>query len=101
MKFVSIILLCVVAAVLYGIAHDQVTARVCVEYFTIGHPPLFNTDSPTLLAIGWGITSTWWVGLILGIGAAMAARLGARPKCETRWLIRQIVILLAVMGCTS
>ena len=51
---VKIVLLCIAAAVVYGILHDQVTARVCVEYFTIGHPPVFNTDSPTLLALGWG-----------------------------------------------
>ena len=58
--------MCIVAAVLYGIIHDQVTARVCVEYFTIGHPPIFGTDNPTLLRIGWGIVATWWVGLLFG-----------------------------------
>jgi hypothetical protein len=40
----------------------------------------FHTTSPTLLAIGWGIIATWWVGLILGILAAPAARLGSWPK---------------------
>lgn len=38
--------LCIAAAVRYGILHDQVTARICVEYFIIGHPPLFDTTSP-------------------------------------------------------
>jgi hypothetical protein len=33
--------------VVYGIVHDQVTARVCVEYFTVGHPPVFQTNSDT------------------------------------------------------
>ena len=37
MQSLGIVLMCVAAAVLYGIAHDQITARVCVEYFTI--PP--------------------------------------------------------------
>ena len=37
----KIVVLCIVAAIVYGILHDQVTARVCVEYFTIGHPPIF------------------------------------------------------------
>jgi hypothetical protein len=55
----KIILLCIVAAIVYGILHDQVTARVCVEYFTIGHPPIFHTDDPTLLALGWGVIATW------------------------------------------
>jgi len=62
--FFTIILLCVDAAILYGIFHDQVTARLCVEYFTIGHPNIFGTDNPTVLAIAWGIC-TWWVGFYL------------------------------------
>ena len=51
MEAVKIGILCIAVAVVYGILHDQVTARVCVEYFTIGHPPMFPTNSPTLL--GW------------------------------------------------
>jgi hypothetical protein len=70
-RFVSIILLCIVAAVIYGVVHDQITARICVEYFTIGHPPVFGTDDPTLLGLGWGVIATWWVGLILGFPLAL------------------------------
>ena len=66
MESLKIIALCIFSAVLYGILHDQVTARVCVEYFTIGHPPVFATESPTLLAIGWGIIATWWGRAVLG-----------------------------------
>ena len=94
MQFVSIVLMCVLAAVGYGIVHDQVTARVCVEYFTIGHPPVFGTDDPTLLGIGWGIIATWWVGVLLGIPLAMVARLGSRPK-------RSVGSLLTVISATS
>ena len=93
--------MCIAAAVVYGIVHDQVTARVCVEYFTIGHPPIFNTTSPTLLAIGWGITATWWVGLILGIPAALACRVGPWPKLDAAGLVRPIICLLATMACGS
>jgi len=46
-----------------GIAHDEITVRVCAEYFTIAHPPLFPTASRTLLAACWGIAAT--VGLAL------------------------------------
>jgi hypothetical protein len=59
MQSIKIILTCVVAAVLYGIVHDQVTARICVEYFLVFHPPIFPTQSPTLLALGWGVIATW------------------------------------------
>ena len=54
-EWLKIIGLGVVGAVAYGIAHDNVTARVCVEYFTIGHVPIFGTENPTLLALGWGV----------------------------------------------
>ncbi|MFN3944768.1 MAG: hypothetical protein ACK4K7_07550 [Allosphingosinicella sp.] len=33
-----------VAAMAYGILHDQVTAHICVEYFTIAQPPIFPTE---------------------------------------------------------
>ncbi len=98
MQVIAIIALCIASAVVYGIVHDQVTARVCVEYFTVGHPPVFHTDSPTLLGIGWGIIATWWVGLLLGIPLAIAARAGRRPERDVRSLVRPIVMLLAVMG---
>jgi H+/Cl- antiporter ClcA len=94
----AIVALCIGSAVAYGIVHDQVTARVCVEYFTIGHPPVFPTESPTLLGIGWGIIATWWVGLLLGIALAVAARAGRRPQRGVRSLMRPVVTLLLVMG---
>jgi hypothetical protein len=101
MESFKIIGLCIAAAVFYGICHDQVTARVCVEYFTIGHPPVFQTDSPTLLAFGWGAIATWWVGAILGIAAAASARLGSRPKFRAAGLLRPLGVLLIVTACVS
>lgn len=98
MESIRIVLFCVVTAVAYGILHDQITARICVEYFTIGHPPVFPTADPTLLGIGWGIIATWWVGVLLGIPLAIAARLGKRPKRSLASLMRPIFKLLAVMG---
>lgn len=98
MKSLAIVALCIGSAVVYGIVHDQITARICVEYFTIGHPPVFDTKSPTLLAIGWGIIATWWVGLLLGVPLAIVARAGRRPKRDARSLVRPIITLLVVMA---
>jgi len=98
MEALKIITLCVAAAVVYGILHDQVTARVCVEYFTIGHPPVFSTRSPTLLAIGWGIIATWWVGVMLGVPAALACRIGSWPKFTAGQLVKPLALLLVVMA---
>lgn len=101
MQSLAIILLCIVAAIGYGIAHDQITARVCVEYFTIGHPPIFGTDDPTLLGIGWGVLASWWVGLLLGILLAVAARAGSRPKRSVGSLVQPVAWLLVVMAASA
>jgi hypothetical protein len=98
MRAAIIVLMCVCAAIAYGIVHDQITARVCVEYFTVGHPPVFGTDDPTLLGLGWGVIATWWVGLILGLGLAVAARAGSRPPRSVPSLVRPVLGLLAVTG---
>jgi hypothetical protein len=100
MQVSAIIVLCVLAACGYGIIHDQITARICIEYFTIGHPQILKvpTESPTLLGLVWGIMATWWVGLGLGIPLAAAARVGHRPKRTVGNLVRPVVVLLAVTG---
>ncbi len=95
---IQIVLMAIVAAITYGVVHDQVTARVCVEYFTIGHPPLFDTTNPTLLGLGWGIVATWWVGLILGVPLALVARVGSWPKTQPAALWKPIGVLLGCMG---
>jgi hypothetical protein len=30
-----------VLAVFYGIVHDQITVRICLEDFTVAHPAIF------------------------------------------------------------
>jgi hypothetical protein len=95
-QFLAIVALCVLSAIAYGILHDQVTARICVEYFTIGHPPIFGTDDPTLLGLGWGVIATWWVGVLLGIPLACAARLGRAPKRTARSLLWPLIVLMTI-----
>jgi hypothetical protein len=98
MQSVKIILTCIGAAILYGIVHDQVTAHICVEYFSVFHPPIFPTQSPTLLAFGWGVIATWWMGAFLGVLLAVAARAGSRTKVARSELVLPIAKLLAIMG---
>jgi hypothetical protein len=98
MQWLQIVALSILACITYGIIHDQVTARICVEYFTIGHPPIFGTRDPTLLGIGWGILATWWVGLLIGVPLATAARIGSRPKRSAFSLIRPMAVLFT---CTA
>jgi hypothetical protein len=101
MESLKIVFASIAAAILYGIVHDQFTARICVEYFTIFHPPVFATRSPTLLGIGWGIIATWWVGAMLGLVLALAARAGSRPKLAAAALIRPIGALILVMAACA
>ncbi|WP_343716440.1 hypothetical protein [Inquilinus sp.] len=98
MEALRIILFGLGAAIAYGILHDQVTAHLCVEYFTIAHPPVFPTESPFLLAIGWGVLATWWVGLPLGLMLAVAARLGRGNRLGLADLRPAILRLLGAMA---
>ena len=101
MRFFGIVALCVLASIVYGILHDQVTARVCVEYFTLGHPRIIESESPTLLAFAWGVVATWWMGLFLGILVALFSCVGHRPTLGPRDLLRPMAILLGVMAALA
>ena len=79
---------------LYGILHDQVTARICVEYFTIGHVDLFPPHDPTWLALGWGILATWWAGLLLGLPMGLIAAVGTSPPLTTREVLRPVLAFM-------
>jgi hypothetical protein len=103
MQFLAIVVLSLLAAVSYGILHDQITARVCIEYFTIGHPQILSVEknSPTVIGFVWGVAATWWVGLGLGIPLALAARAGRRPKKSVHEMLRPVVVLLAIVGALA
>jgi hypothetical protein len=98
MESVKIVLSCVLAAIIYGSLHDQITARICVEYFTIFHPPIFHTQSPTLLGLGWGIVATWWAGAEVGLMLTIAARFGSRALVPARQLLPLITLLMITMA---
>jgi hypothetical protein len=101
MEALKIVVTCVVAAVLYGIVHDQFTARICIEYFTIFHPPIFHTQSPTLLGIGWGIVATWWVGVFFGVPMILAARAGSRRAFRASELLPSIASFACLMAAIA
>jgi hypothetical protein len=88
----------VAAAVLFGLVHDQITARVSIEYFTIAHEPIVRSESPTVLGLVWGVVATWWAGALGGIVVSLAAREGPWPRLSWREFVRPAQILAAVMG---
>lgn len=83
------------AAVAYGLVHDQITIRLCPEYFTVTHPRITGSESLTVIALAWGVVATWWVGAALGLLLAVAARLGSEPRLSARRLVRPVGLLLA------
>lgn len=99
--FLAIVILAECAAIGYGVLHDQVTIRICLEYFTEAHPKVLENPSPTVLAATWGVLATWWVGLPLGILLAIAARAGSAPKRDVASLMRPLGGLLLVMACAA
>ena len=89
------------ASVAYGVLHDQVTIRICLEYFTEFHPFLVATRDPTLLAAAWGVAATWWAGALIGVPLAIAARAGGAPPRIARDLLRPVGGLLLAMAATA
>jgi hypothetical protein len=91
----------VAAAVLFGVVHDQITARVSIEYFTIGHKTLVRSESPTVLGLVWGVVAAWWAGALAGIVVSLAAREGPWPRLSWREFVRPALVLAAAMGVSA
>ena len=91
----------VVASVIYGILHDQITIRICPEYFTRFHPYIFPTADHTLIALGWGIIATWWIGAILGLLVTLSARIGSKSKMNVKQLRLPILAVIGGMGIAA
>ncbi len=103
MSVLGIVALAVAAAVLYGLVHDLVTAHVCVEYFTIGHAGMGGPPdpSPVAQALHWGWAATWWMGALLGVLLAVAARAGPWPPRSPGSLVKPVLLVLGLMGLAS
>jgi hypothetical protein len=102
LEVAKIVLLGIVAAIVYGIAHDLVTANLSLEYFTDYHPIIVQTHSPIVLALVWGLVATWWAGAFLGTILALSSQAGPWPRIGWRRLLGPVSKLLAVMaGCAT
>lgn len=107
------------AACIYGIANDQVSARVCPEYFTEGFnkqnvsyfpndgilgwvkKQLQTTKSPTKIGLIWGVIATWWMGAYLSVPVMIASRRGSWPQLTMENLIKPTGVALGFMGASS
>lgn len=98
MAKVKIFLLVIFVACIYGVVHDQITIRLCPEYFTVAHPPLFQTSSLTLLAFDWGVAATAGLGLIVGFLLALVAYEGRAPAFPLSRLWPMVLGLVGIMA---
>jgi hypothetical protein len=89
------------AAILFGLVHDQVTARVCVEYFTVAHRQIVDSTSPSVLGLVWGVVATWWAGALAGIVVSIAAREGPGPRLNWRDFVQPALGLALAMATAA
>lgn len=101
LESLKIILLAMAAAIAYGIVLDQIAIRVCPEYFIIARTAIFRSGSATLIALGWGVRSTWWAGLAAGFLFALAARAGSPQRLAWRPFLRPVILLLLSMAVAA
>jgi hypothetical protein len=93
----AVVGLCILGAIAFGIAHDLVTAHVSVEYFTVYHPRVIESESPVAMALLWGVIATWWMGAFFGIFLSLAATLGERPLLPLRRVCRALCVGLGIV----
>lgn len=79
----KIVLVTTLWFILYGILNDQITIRICAEYFTVFHPRIIDSDNITVIAMAWGIVATWWFGLSVGVILALISRFLTVHKIDT------------------
>jgi hypothetical protein len=85
----------------YGMLMDQVSARLCPEYFTVLHNPIPGLTDPTLLGVVWGFVGACWGGAIMGYAAGVTATAGRKPPLSVRELVRPMLAVVAGIAVTT
>jgi hypothetical protein len=81
----------------FGMTMDQVSVRLCPEYFTVLHAPIPNLTDPTLLGLAWGYLGSWWGGAVMGYVMGIVASVGSRrAPLPLRALVRPMVIVVVM-----
>lgn len=82
----------------YGMLQDQVSARLCPEYFTHFHNPIPGVTEPTLVGIAWGFLGAWWGGALFGYFAGLTATIGKRPPLRVKHLVLPMFLTVLAVG---
>lgn len=97
MNSFKIILTSIFLAIIYGIIHDLITTQICIEYFTITHPKIIESQNPVVLAFLWGTIATWWVGLIFGILIVFANSFGKSRSLHLKELFPLLLKFFVIL----
>lgn len=99
-QFLTIVLGATLLACLLGICLDLVTANIAVEYFSVHHPRILETENPWILALFWGIAASWWFGAGSGLIVASINSRRQQPLMPLRilsWMTIACVVLWTTM----
>lgn len=95
--FSATLFMCILAAGLYGIVHDQITYSIAPEYFTKFKYDQFGFDPSwlgghrqTVAAIGF--LATWWTGIFIGLGLGLTGLIFKDHKAMRRAIQKAILI---------
>ena len=105
-----VLVACTLAAMVYGIANDQITSTVSWEYFYFGKgleetlgrqiPP--DPVKLHLAAAVVGIQATWSAGLIMGVALLLANNPSkALPRLPNTMLLIQLPIIFLITAGTA
>lgn len=99
----KVVALCILASIVYGILHDQITIRLCPEYFTkwAFHADVFSHPNLTVVALFWGFAATWWVGLLLGIPLAFVSTTRDAGWWTWRRLVKPLFVFIILLSLSA
>lgn len=85
----------------FAVAQAQLLVRICPDYFVRFHPARVAVENHTLLSLICGSTVGAAFGLLLGIGFALAARVGRRPVRDVPSMVRPLIFLVLTLTFTT
>src|SRR5438874_4963851 len=99
--FLRVVVLCFAAQVGYAVVQDQITVRVCPEYFTVGHARIGTLTDPTLVGLTWAFLAGGSGGALMGLVVSIAATSGRRRPLTAAELLRPVLLVLLAQALAT
>lgn len=103
MQYLLIWIAAVVTASIYGVVHNQASVTVSPDFMENfrGLADLTRHSAIRLVAAELGVTTTWWVGAIVGVPLALVARLGSVSKYSAKDLLPGMALVASCTGVAA